>query len=173
MARQRGTDDLYTGRSGQAAVLAELLLRKCNAAIPEVDVGMDVFASHDQREAVARIQVKTAQGERYKKEQGHHAQFDLPLKQLERTDHPALHYILAVRLERTWEDFLVLPRLFLQSVRSNGGRLGTVNEASGNLVLTVQCRPAGVLCGDVDLTLYRNAWDRLPPLRTPPPEPTD
>ena len=30
----------YTGRSGQMAVIAELLNRGCNAAIPEVDVGM-------------------------------------------------------------------------------------------------------------------------------------
>jgi hypothetical protein len=67
MARQRGTRDMYTGRSGQMAVMAELLFRLCNAAIPEVDAGTDVFAFQDEREEVARVQVKTAQGERYRR----------------------------------------------------------------------------------------------------------
>ena len=43
MAGQRGPRDTYTGRSGQMAVMAELLFRRCNAAIPEVDVGTDVL----------------------------------------------------------------------------------------------------------------------------------
>ena len=33
----------FTGGSGQMAVMGELLHRKCNAAIPHVDIGMDVF----------------------------------------------------------------------------------------------------------------------------------
>ncbi|MGH7224944.1 MAG: hypothetical protein ACRELF_17105 [Gemmataceae bacterium] len=74
MAQQRRTHDAYTGRSGQMAVMAELLLQHCNVAIPEVDVGTDVFAFHDAREEVARVQVKTAQAKRYKQGQGYAAQ---------------------------------------------------------------------------------------------------
>ena len=54
----------YTGGSGQMAVIAKLLHRKCNAAIPAIDVGTDVFAFRDNSEAVAHIQVKTAVGSR-------------------------------------------------------------------------------------------------------------
>lgn len=58
MSRQRA----YTGHSGQMAVMAELLHRQCNVAVPDVDYGTDVFAFHDDREDVARIQVKAARG---------------------------------------------------------------------------------------------------------------
>lgn len=40
--------DLYVGRAGQLAVMAELLLRGYNVAIPEVDVGDDVFVVRDR-----------------------------------------------------------------------------------------------------------------------------
>ena len=38
---KRGTQ--YTGRAGHLAVMAELLIRGWNTAIPEVDVGDDIF----------------------------------------------------------------------------------------------------------------------------------
>src|SRR6266436_4091999 len=98
MATQRN----YTGYSGQMAVMSELLFRKCNAAIPVIDVGMDVFAFRDDREDVARIQVKAAQGTLYQKGGGYHAQFNIPMKQLEATDKPPLYYALAVRLQDQW-----------------------------------------------------------------------
>jgi hypothetical protein len=41
-AARRMTEALYNGRAGQLAVMAELLLRGWNVAIPEVDVGDDV-----------------------------------------------------------------------------------------------------------------------------------
>jgi hypothetical protein len=56
--RQRGAQDSFTGRSAQLAVLAELLRLHCNAAIPEVDLGTDVFVFRDDREEVVRLQVK-------------------------------------------------------------------------------------------------------------------
>lgn len=51
---------LYTGRSGQLAVMAEFLFRGYNVAIPEVDVGDDIFVVKDSNGEYARIQVKTA-----------------------------------------------------------------------------------------------------------------
>src|SRR3989440_11188254 len=161
MARQKRTHDTYTGHSGQMAVMAELLFRRCNAAIPEVDVGTDVFAFHDEREEVAWVQVKTAQGTRYKKGGGHSAQFSIPLKQLERQpDKPPLYYALAVRLEGQYVDFLVIGRPQLNGHWNGPRRFGT-KDKGGNLVLTLQFRERG-LCGEVDLTGHRNAWDILP-----------
>lgn len=49
--KKRGTRNLFTGRAGQRAVIVELLARQCNAAIPEVDLGEDVFAFHGDRSA--------------------------------------------------------------------------------------------------------------------------
>lgn len=38
--------NLYVGRAGQMAVMSEFLVRGYNVAIPEVDVGDDIFVSH-------------------------------------------------------------------------------------------------------------------------------
>jgi hypothetical protein len=146
------------------AVLAELLFRQCNAAIPIVDVGTDVFAFRDTREEVARIQVKTAQGERYKTEEGYSAQFHIPKKQLSLPDRPPLHYVLAARVAGQWVDFLVISRPALEGYWNGPRRFGT--EDRTDLVLTIQFRPEGVLCGEVDLTGHRSAWEALPPFRS-------
>src|SRR6266567_3561491 len=92
----------FTGGSGQMAVIAELLHRKCNAAVPHIDVGTDVFAFRDDREQVARIQVKTEAGIRYKKGEGFHAKFGVPMDQLRRRDVPPIFYALVVRLDEEW-----------------------------------------------------------------------
>jgi hypothetical protein len=162
MAKQR----TWTGHSGQNAVKAELLFRQCNVAVPEVDLGTDVFAFRDARPEMARIQVKTAQGRRYKNEAGYSATFHVPLKQLEIPDLPPLYYACAVRLVNGWGDFLILRRYQLNAYRNARIPFGT--EDDQDLVFTVQFRPDRVVCGEVDLTVHRNAWDQLPPFRALP-----
>lgn len=162
----------YSGSSGQMAVMGELLHRKCNAAIPQVDVGTDVFAFKDDREEVARIQVKTSPGTRYKTGKGYSAKFGVPMKQLGHTDNPPLFYALAVRLEHGWGRFLVISRSRLHELFSEG--CGSPNGESGDLELYIQFRPDGdddselrAKCGAFDLTEHINAWDVLPPLKPP------
>ena len=53
------TKNLYVGRAGQMAVMAELLWRGWNVALPEVDVGDDVLVVKDDSGDLWRIQVKT------------------------------------------------------------------------------------------------------------------
>ncbi|HEY8504438.1 MAG TPA: hypothetical protein VIL46_07625 [Gemmataceae bacterium] len=184
MAWKDGSSATFSGGSGQMAVMGELLHRKCNAAIPHVDVGTDVFAFRDDREDIARIQAKTAPGRRYRNRKGHSAKFGIPMKQLGRTDAPPLFYALAVRLETGWGSFLVISRARLQELWNNG--LGSRNDKSGDLELHIQFRPdertaesggeAGeggrgmrAFCGTFDLTEYINAWESLPPLKPPVP----
>ena len=79
--RQRGTEDRFTGRAAQLAVMAELLRLRCNAAIPEVDLGTDVFAFKDDREEVVRLQVKACTVPHiYADGSGYSAKFALPMK---------------------------------------------------------------------------------------------
>jgi len=180
MAWQTKSRATFTGSSGQMAVMGELLHRQCNAAIPLVDIGMDVFAFRDDREDVARIQVKTARGTRYKQGGGYRAKFGVPMAQLRRTDDPPLFYALAVRLQEGWHSFVVIGRAKLQELWDDG--CGSENARSGHLELHIQFRPddeevapvgeeAGsepklhVHCGQFDLTDYMNAWEGLPPLK--------
>jgi hypothetical protein len=81
MVKKRAPRDLYTGRSGQLAAIAELLYRGLNAAIPEVDTGDDIFVVRDDEETVTRVQVKSANARETKV--GYYAQFNVPLEQLE------------------------------------------------------------------------------------------
>jgi hypothetical protein len=148
------------------AVLAEILIRQCNVAVPEVDVGTDVLAFRDDEDVIARVQVKTGQAERSRRGAGHSAQFSIALKQLELPDVPPLFYAPAVRLEERFVDFLVIDRDRLSQYWEGSQRFGT-QDREGNLVLTVQLREQ-VLCGEVDLTEFRNRWDLLPPLRPLP-----
>lgn len=170
------------------AVIAELLHRKCNAAVPHVDVGTDVFAFRDDREDVARIQVKTDGGRRYRTGDGFSARFGVPIDQLKRTDAPPLFYAFAVRLDGAWACFLLIGRAALQALWNDG--LGSENDQSGDLELHIQFRwdkeakdavgePTSRLtaqCGKkttrvFDLTAYLNAWDSLPPLKPSAPIP--
>ncbi len=162
------------------AVIAELLHRKCNTAIPSIDVGTDVFAFRDDREEVARIQVKTDTGTYYEKGDGWSAKFGVPMKQLKRADSPPLFYTMVVRLDDRWENFLIISRASLKELWNDGP--GSENGKSGDLVLHIQFRfeneeaDAGAepkltaKCGNpktkvFDLTKYLNAWNSLPPLQ--------
>lgn len=169
----------FTGGSGQMAVIGELLHRRCNAAIPHIDVGTDVFAFQDAREDVARIQVKTATGTWYKKRNGYSAKFEVPMAQLARTDAPPLFYAFAVRLGNGWGNFIVISRTKLKALWNDG--CGSENGKSGALELHIQFRPSEKLvgggvsannqsnmharCGKFNLTEFENAWEDLPPLK--------
>jgi hypothetical protein len=167
----------FTGGSGQMAVMGEILLRQCNAAVPHIDIGTDVFAFRDDHEEVARIQVKTAVGKRYKSETGFSARFGVPMQQLGRVDNPQLFYALAVRLGDRWAAFIVISRARLQELWNAG--CGSENTQSGDLELHIQFRsqsdePDGAIkqhltaaCGKFQLTEHIGAWESLPPLKTP------
>lgn len=164
------SSSVFTGGSGQMAVIAELLLRQCNAAIPHVDVGMDVFAFKDDREEVARIQVKTAKARPLRRTNTYAAAFGIPLEQLKRSDAPPLHYAMAARLNDRWGNFLVISRSRLQVLWNDG--CGSENPSSGNLELHIRFvtddfGPPSVSCGSFNLARYLDAWETLPPLRPP------
>ncbi len=65
-----GYERVYRGRSGQLAVMAELLWRGWNVALPEVDMGDDIFVVRDRMEHFSRVQVKTAEAALYKRKDG-------------------------------------------------------------------------------------------------------
>jgi hypothetical protein len=167
MAAVDGAQTSYTGRSRQMAVMAELLLRGCNVAIPEVDVGTDLFAFHETREDVARIQVKTATARTYKRKNGYQAQFKVPTKQLERPDKPPLYYAFVVRRGGEWLDFLIVGRTELNDYWNSDLQFGS-EDPDRNLILKVWFRPRKVMSGAVELTKHRHAWETLPPLRPLP-----
>ena len=164
--RQRGTEDSFIGRAAQMAVMAELLQLHCNVAIPEVDLGTDVFVFKDDREEVVRLQVKACTVPRiYLDGSGFSAKFSLPMRQIRRgEDRPPLYYALAVLRDRKWADFIVVSRSVLFAYYNGSERFGYFDQTNDDLVLTIGFRDQ-VKCSKQDLTKYRNAWTLLPPLQ--------
>ena len=166
LGRQRGTDDAFTGRSAQLAVIAELLRRRCNAAIPEVDLGIDVFAFKADRDEVVHIQVKACTTTHtYADGSGYSARFSLPVKQLDAPERrTALYYVLAVLRDDHWIDFLIVSRKRLKSIFRSGQPFGFHNPKNDNLEIAVEFREMVTISGQ-ELTDCRNAWESLPPFR--------
>src|SRR5215217_1738149 len=104
--------DLFTGRSGQLALMAEFLHRELNVAIPEVDVGDDIVVVRDDNDQVTRVQVKTANAAELKEGGRFTAQFKLPLDQLEKGPRH-LVYAFVVRRNGRWEEFVIVRRAIL------------------------------------------------------------
>ena len=149
--------NLYTGRAGHLAVMAELLLRGWNTAIPEVDVGDDIFVVRDSDGNMHRVQVKTAVAKPLKS--GYNAQFNLSLSQLSRGITPDIIYVFAVRFHSHWDAFVVIDRAILYDEHS---LYSIGNEHKDRLTLRFRFTDTSVTCRQRDLSQYRNNWTRFP-----------
>lgn len=159
---------LYRGASGQMAVMSEFLYRLMNVAIPEVDIGDDIFVVRERDETVTRVQVKYSKAE-LQASGSYVAQFNLPWEQLDRDDSPALVYVLAVRHQDRWSDFIVIRRFVLRRLQADPG-LGAVIQSEGRtylrlrLVFTTEDVRAR---HGASLHSYRNAFLPWPPPSEP------
>ena len=149
--------DLYTGRAGHLAVMAELLLRGWNTAIPEVDVGDDIFVVRDSDGNLRRVQVKTALAKPL--QSGYSAQFNLSLSQLEKPITPEITCVFAVRFHDLWDTFVVIDRATLDEEHS---LYGVGSERADRLVLRLRFAGTIVTCGRRNLSQYRNNWMVFP-----------
>jgi hypothetical protein len=163
MTREGTTRDSFTGRAGQLAVLAELLMRRVNAAIPEVDEGEDTLAFVSGAALIDHIQVKTAVATALKTEDCYAAKVSVPLTQMKERDEPPLYYVFAVRLADAWSDFVILSRKQLERQREEG--VGYVNTKAGELQLYLSFSPTTLTVSQRDWSPFRGAWQSLPVLQ--------
>jgi hypothetical protein len=110
MSRPKNNHHLYLGRAGHLASMAECLSRGWNVAIPEVDIGEDIFVVEDATSSLAKVQVKTATGKKIKN--GFKAQYLIPKKQIEDTSSKGndLRFILVSRYNKSWQPSVILTR---------------------------------------------------------------
>ena len=161
---------LYTGRVGQLAVMSELVARGWNAAIPEVDVGDDIFVVKDSTGDFVRVQVKTRIARSLKKKGGYSAQFNIDIKQLNTPFVPELVYVFVCRLEGAWKSFLVIEQEALRALRDekNIGNTFASRARSDKLPappkdklkLHITYTDDSAHCNKIDLSLYLNGWDQ-------------
>lgn len=153
--------DLYVGKAGQMAVMAECLLRGYNVAVPEVDVGDDVLVVEDASGKTYRVQVKTSNVRWLRGRTGFRVRFRISLEQLSRPITPELYYVLAARIESGRWEFLVISRkeLLREHEEHNVG-----STYRGSVSLHFTFRDASVDGYGRAFQVCRNAWGRYWPV---------
>jgi hypothetical protein len=146
----------YVGKAGQLAVMAEYLLRGYNVAMPEVDVGDDMFVVEDAGGEMWRVQVKTAIAT--PREYGFSGRFLIPLRQINEPRRPELYFVLALRREGGWE-FVPIPRQVLEDEL----RDHAIGSAFGQAVLLyLAFRDGALTCSGRDWQRFRGNWSLWP-----------
>ena len=168
----------HLGRAGEFAAMSEILARGWNVAIPEVDMGDDVFVARDDGTRLTRVQVKTTQATPGDDGTWTTATNKLSYPQLRREgEEVPLLYVFAARVETRWE-FVVISRDEMRDVwrrfeRSREAELATGarlrgrprkhpehdrEEAAFDLTFS-----AGAVLGpgSSNLQAFRNDWGRF------------
>jgi hypothetical protein len=146
--------------------MAEFLHRRINVAIPEVDVGEDLFVVKGRDDKVTRVQVRGATAEEQR--DSYIARFNVSWEQLSLPgDDPPLVYVFVVRRGNHWSDFLVIRRAVLLALhqRRAGTRL-LDSRQQPQVLFRIVFRETTAMCGPreaVDFQPYRNVWDPWPP----------
>lgn len=139
----------YIGKAGHLAVMSEFLMRGWNVAIPEVDVGDDIFVVEDEKGLFRRVQVKTATATNRKGTFS--AKFQLSIKQLSRTSDVMVHYVFITRHNEMWTKPIIIRQDFLLDHFENN-KVGSQYE--GNLTLYFSYTDDKVDCSGQDFTKY-------------------
>ena len=147
-------EHLYFVKAGHLFVMSEILLRGWNVAIPEVDVGDDIFVVKDFNGELVRVQVKTSKAI-YLKNGGYTAQFKLSLKQL-RDSIKEVSYVFVVRETNNWNLPVIIDQQILLELYENQS-LGS--EYKDNLILRLNFKNGKVTNKQIDLTEYQNNFE--------------
>lgn len=152
---------LYLGKGGQLAVMSHIVVRGYNVAIPEIDVGSDVFVVQDENSTLWRVQVKTATATA-NRDGSISARFKLPIQQLRNlSEVDDLIYSLVAYHEGAWSAFINIPRGDLEDATAG------MKPTDGVITPTLRLTQKQAICNDgkVDLQPYRGHWDYWPDLR--------
>lgn len=156
--RKPSKQGLYIGKGGQLAVMAEFAVRGYNVAMPEIDVGDDLFVVHDENGQLQRVQVKTANARELNGDE-FVTKFNFKLAQLAKPRTPDLYYVMAVRRLNRWAEFIVISRRELDGLHTTSG-IG--HESKGQVIVEIRFSAADVHCKNQSLQAYRNNWKDWP-----------
>jgi hypothetical protein len=140
---------LYLGKAGHLIVMSEFLTRGWNVAIPEVDIGDDIFVVQDDNGTLRRVQVKTSTST--SRHNSFSGQFNVPLNQLKRIANIPVHYVFVVRHNDQWTKPLIIRQDYLLDHLQNN-KIGS--EHDGNLNLYFSYSTEKVECSGLDLSKY-------------------
>ena len=150
--------NLYLGKSGQFAIMAEFLARGWNTCTPDVDVGDDVLVLEDRAGQFKRVQVKTSTA--VDRINGYSAKFNIPLAQLLLPISPEIHYVLMVRRKNKWSNTLIVDRETLNRL-FDSLQIGSAENGKA-LTLYVSFQKNEVKCKDVDFSIFEDDFSAFP-----------
>jgi hypothetical protein len=152
--------NLYLGKAGQFVVMSHFLMRGWNVAIPEVDVGDDLFVVEDKKGIFYRVQVKTAQS--IERQNAYGVQFNLPVSQLQAFIDPEIYYTFVVCPNQVWSDILIVPRPKLYDLYAEH-QIGSLFKDKQQLLLYFIFQADGkITCSGQEFTHFRNNFNDFP-----------
>ncbi|MEO6723601.1 MAG: hypothetical protein ABIN67_24755 [Ferruginibacter sp.] len=147
----------YLGKAGHLTVMSEFLMLGWNVAIPEVDIGDDIFVVQDDNGTLRRVQVKTSTSTSRKL--SFSGQFSISVKNLRNITNILVHYIFIVRHNDEWSKPVVIRQDYLLDHFENN-KVGS--EANGNIIFYFSYTNKGVECSGQDFTKYIKEFTDFP-----------
>jgi len=164
----------YKGAAGQLFAMSEFALRFYNVAIPQIDIGDDIFVVNDVTTERFSVQVKTAfKVEKRKKENA--VAFGFTTKEVAVTKKEGPDYFFfAARVDGSWR-YIFVSRQALDAFyqQDNFGTKYTsekgITNVSFNFILNLTSRK--LTCSGIDFSKYLDAtskgWEDFPPVQHP------
>lgn len=147
----------YLGKAGHLAVMSEFLMLGWNVAIPEVDIGDDIFVVQDNNGTLRRVQVKTSTST--KRQLSFSGQFNVSVKSLRNFMNILVHYVFIVRHNDEWSKPVVIRQDYLLDHFENNN-IGSEHE--GNITFYFSYSDQKVECSSQDFTKYVRDFSDFP-----------
>ncbi len=147
----------YLGKAGHLNVMSEFLMLGWNVAIPEVDIGDDIFVVQDDNGTLRRVQVKTSTSTERK--DSFSGQFSVSVKNLRNISNILVHYIFLVRQNDEWTKPVIIRQDYLLDHFENN-KVGS--EAKGNITFYLSYTKGKVECSGLDFTKYIKDFTDFP-----------
>jgi len=137
--------------------MSEFLIRGWNVAIPEVDIGDDIFVVQDDNGILRRVQVKTATAAVRKN--SFSGQFKIPLTQLKNISSILVHYVFIIRCGNHWTKPVIIRQDYLLEHWQND-KVGS--EHKDFLKLYFSFADNKVECSGYDFSKYVSDFSDFP-----------
>lgn len=147
----------YLGKAGHLNVMSEFLMLGWNVAIPEVDIGDDIFVVQDDNGTLRRVQVKTSTSTARK--ECFSGQFSVSVKNLRNVSNILVHYIFLVRHNDEWSKPVIIRQDYLLDHFENNA---VGSEAKGNITFYFSYTNGNVECSGQDFTKYIKDFTDFP-----------
>jgi hypothetical protein len=128
-----------------------------NVAIPEVDIGDDIFVVQDDNGTLRRVQVKTSTAA--ERQSSFSGQFNVSVKNLRNISNILVHYVFIARKNNKWTKPLIIRQDYLLDHFENN-KVGSEHE--GNITFYISFSDEKTECSGQGFTKYVQDFTDFP-----------